>query len=103
DGSSLSYIPGRVWASRGAVVGPRLAHVAPHYPKAVSIVTSQPSPSEVNYRVEILGQLSSADPALAFAIEAELSGNVLMTREAVAGAYSNDMCKWEYAGIDVDF
>lgn len=57
------------------------------------------APSEVLYRVQISGGLSSSDAPLSYEIVSEFDNYILMSKEEVESAYGSDEFKEDYDGF----
>jgi hypothetical protein len=105
DGTILTHLSGRIWAlTPGATIRnkPRLT-TSKGFPKSISLVPTKDTPTEFEYNIEIVGNLTPKEPPLDYETEAELSKAVLMDKESVDAAYSKDPFKLDYHIFDVDF
>jgi hypothetical protein len=73
------------------------------FPKDISLVTSRKTATECIYQIQIPTILTSNEPPLDYEVETEFSKAVLMSRDAVDKAYTNDLFKRDYFSVDAEF
>lgn len=103
EGTTISHIPGAFWVGTpgGRIAEYPVLRKMKEFKKALELRVELEE-KRCAYRVEIPGSLTAQDPPLDFSIEVKHDKAVLLTRDAVARAYSRDHFPYDYHSLDVD-
>jgi hypothetical protein len=98
-GVVLPYVQGRSRHSTpGSSIREKLTLTdVSDFPKKVSFVVDEDSDANVfNWRLVIAGSLTEHDPPLSYSLSSSFNNAILMSNEAVARAYGQDIFKYDY-------
>lgn len=104
EGIQMSHLGGTFWVGTpgGKVSSPPKMSMPSYFPKDVRLNYVKENDKKYRYNVNITGDLTNNDPPLDYDVEADYTGNVLMSEREIKEAYKNDIFKYDYFVFDVN-